>query len=122
MPKWTHGFFCFVWLGTAIVFGLLAHDSYESANTVLARFPVIDLPANMTALIVGIDVPRTMAAISNSNNQNATLLEKSIRETATLQLWLNSASAIFAIMGLTAQLRVYFYERRKERDEKSRCQ
>jgi hypothetical protein len=49
-------------------------------------------------------------------------LEKSIRETATLQLWLNSASAIFAIMGLTAQLRVYFYERRKERDEKSRCQ
>jgi hypothetical protein len=59
-------------------------------------------------------LPALQTKMADTNNHNVDPLEKFIRSTAELTLRLNIISAIFALMGFGALLRVYLYEPRNE--------
>ena len=121
MPRWTHVIFCAIWLGTAIVFATLAVDSYGATKTELARFSV-HFPMTGQAFLMGVDIPSTMTAMADTNNANVAALEKSIRDSAQLTFRLNVFSAVMAIMGLVAQIRVYRQDARHSGERESAVQ
>ena len=118
-PRWIHFTFCMIWLGTAIVFAVLARDSYESSNTKLERY-YRSFPHGGSVIISGtLDIAKTMEEMADANNRNVNKLEDSIHNSAVLAMWLNIVSFSMAIFGLVAQFGAYIHELRKDKNEAS---
>jgi hypothetical protein len=118
-PRWIHLTFCMIWLGTAIVFAVLARDSYESSNTKLERY-YKTFPHDATVVISrSLDVSKTMEEMADANNRNVNKLEDSIHNSAVLSMWLNIVSFSMSIFGLVAQFGAYLHELRKDKNEGS---
>jgi hypothetical protein len=118
-PRWIHFTFCMIWLGTAIVFAILARDSYESSNTKLERY-YRSFPQGGIVIIGGtLDVAKTMQEMADANNRNVNQLEDSIHNSAVLAMWLNIFSFSMSVFGLVAQLGAYVCELRKDKNEGS---
>jgi hypothetical protein len=114
MPHWIHVVFGTVWLVTAVVFACLAYGAHGSESTELARVTVINIPQNMRALVVGIDVAHVFHHITETTNANVAILEDSIRRAAHLAFVLNLVSCVAAFAGFAAQIGAYRYEQRRE--------
>ena len=113
-PRWTHLAFCAIWLCTAVMFARLAVDSYGATKTDLTRF-YVHFPPSATVTIMGVDLPRLVTRMAETNNDNVSKLEDSIRRSARLTFRLNLVSALMAIVGLVAQISVYIHEERRRR-------
>lgn len=96
------------------MFARLAIDSYGATKTTLARFDV-HFPNWGSVFIMGVNVPKAMTEMADTNNANVSALEKSIRESASLTFRLNLLSAFMAVVGLAAQISVYRQDARQNR-------
>jgi predicted benzoate:H+ symporter BenE len=121
MSRWPHLIFCAIWIATAVVFVRQAVDSYAATHISLARFQV-HFPSWGSVSIMGVDVPKTMTAMADTNNANVAALEQSIRASASLTLRLNAFSAFMALVGLVAQIGAYRYDSRQRDDRDTAVQ
>ena len=101
--------FLFIWAGTAVVFAVLAHESYSAEATELAGY-TSTMPVG--AVLVGDqDIGVVLNGISNATNRNAQALQDSIQRSAKFNYWLNMFSFFMACLGFVAQLSSYLNDR-----------
>ena len=111
--KWPHLAFCLIWLVTAIFFATLAYESYQATKTRLFRSSS-DVPTELGNVKIGpIDIGATLNGIAETSNKNASMLEESIRHSASLTLWLNIISCLMASVGFFAQIFDHRYKDHK---------
>lgn len=111
LRHWTHLTFGMVWLVTAIVFICLAVGAYQSEGTTLARF-AFRIPHELNLSMNGVNFQDVINGIAEIQEQNASALESSIRQSSHTLLILDVVSAVASFAGFAAQVGAFRMRKR----------